>query len=141
MDPRVLLELSLFDFYSHFKLNFVKPTLFSFANNYYASAHMVASQLHHQIILLFKRPLTHYWTAPLNHWFYSRVGQCVRVWHELHSRCCHLGAVGWCCGPQANRDQLLPLKGKSLDHFIMFNDIEIIYMYSCHRVMGTGWEP
>ena len=26
---------------------------------------MVASQLNHQIILLLKRPLTHYWTSPL----------------------------------------------------------------------------
>ena len=65
-DPRVLLELSLFDFCSQFfKMNFVKPTLFSFSYDYYTSARMVASQLNHQIILLLKRPLTHYWTSPL----------------------------------------------------------------------------
>ena len=29
------------------------------------SARMVASQLNHQINLLLKRPLTHYWTSPL----------------------------------------------------------------------------
>ena len=35
-----------------FKLNFLKPPLFSFGYDYYASAHMVASQLNHQVILL-----------------------------------------------------------------------------------------
>ena len=64
-DPRVLLERSLFLFCSHFKHNFFKPTLFSLGYDYYASARMVASQLNHQIILLLKRPLTHYWTSPL----------------------------------------------------------------------------
>ena len=64
-DPRVLLELS-FGSGSHFKLNFVKSTLISFGYDYYAPARMVASQINHQIILLLKRPLTHYWTSPLN---------------------------------------------------------------------------
>ena len=53
-------------FYSHFKLNFVKPTLFSFGYDYLnAPACMVASQLNHQIILLLKCPLTHYWISLL----------------------------------------------------------------------------
>ena len=43
----------------------VKPMLFSFGYDYYSSARMVAPQLNHQIILLLKRPLTHYWTSPL----------------------------------------------------------------------------
>ena len=56
---------------SPFKLTFVKPTLFSFGYDYYASTRMVASQLNHQIILLLKHPLTHYWTSPLNFLFTS----------------------------------------------------------------------
>ena len=58
-DLHVLLEFFLF-FGSHFKLNIVKPTLFSFGYDYYAPAHMVASQFNHQFILLLKRPLTHF---------------------------------------------------------------------------------
>ena len=46
-------------------MHFVKPTLFSFGYDYYSSARMVAPQLNHQIILLLKHPLTHYWTSPL----------------------------------------------------------------------------
>ena len=40
-----------------FKLNFLKPTSFSFVYDYYASARMVASQLNRQIILLLKRSI------------------------------------------------------------------------------------
>ena len=47
----------LFWFYSHFKLNFLKPTSFSFGYDYYASARMVASQLNRQIIVLLKRSI------------------------------------------------------------------------------------
>ena len=63
-EDRVLLELSHFDIVAI--LNWIViPTLFSFGYNYYAPTRMVASQLNHQIILLLKRPLTHYWTSPL----------------------------------------------------------------------------
>ena len=48
-----------FWFCSHFTLNFVKPTLFSFGYDYYSSARMVAPQFNHQITLLLKCPLTH----------------------------------------------------------------------------------
>ena len=65
-DLRILLELFLFDFVAILKMNFLKPTLFSFGYDYHALACMVASQLNHQIILLLKHPLTHYWTSPLN---------------------------------------------------------------------------
>ena len=64
-DPHVLLKLSLLDFVAILNRIFVKPTLFSLGYDYYASTRMVASQLNHQIILLLKRPLTHYWTSPL----------------------------------------------------------------------------
>ena len=47
-DPCLVCTL---DFTAIFKLNFLKPTLFSFVYDYYASARMVASQLNHQIIL------------------------------------------------------------------------------------------
>ena len=47
-----------FDFTAILKLNFLKPTLFSFDDDY-PSARMVTTQLNRQIILLLKRPLTH----------------------------------------------------------------------------------
>ena len=53
------LTRTFFHFTAIFTQNFLKPTLFSFGY-YYASARIVASQLNHQIILLLKRPLTHY---------------------------------------------------------------------------------
>ena len=64
-DPHVLLEVSLFEFVVILNWNMSNPTLFSIGYDYYASARMVASQLNHQIILLLKCPLTHYWTSPL----------------------------------------------------------------------------
>ena len=48
-----------FDFAAIFKLNFLKPTVFSFGYDYYASACMAISKLNHHIILLMKRPLSH----------------------------------------------------------------------------------
>ena len=60
-------------FYSNFlfliwqpflNLNFLKPILFSFGYDCYASADMVAFQLNRQIVLR-KRPLTHFWSSPL----------------------------------------------------------------------------
>ena len=51
-DPRVLLELSLFDF--------VIQLFFSFGYDYNASVRIVVSQFNHQIVSLLKRPLTHY---------------------------------------------------------------------------------
>ena len=65
-DPRVLLELTLFDFVAI--LNWIWQTNFIYSSGYdnYASARMVASQLNHHIILVLKRPLTHYWTSPLS---------------------------------------------------------------------------
>ena len=41
-------------------VNFGHPTLFSLGYDYYAEIRMVAPQLNRQIILLLKRPLTHY---------------------------------------------------------------------------------
>ena len=58
-DPRFYLNF-LFLFCSHFKLNFLKLTVFSLGYDYYASPRMVAPQLNDQIILLLKRHLTHY---------------------------------------------------------------------------------
>ena len=60
-DPRVYL-----DFAATFKLKFLKPTLFSFGYDCYASVGMVASQLNSQIILLLKRPLTTLLNLPFN---------------------------------------------------------------------------
>ena len=43
-----------------------------------------------------------------------RVGQCIRVRHELYTRHCDQRALSWCGGPQAGRFQLLPYKGRPL---------------------------
>ena len=51
-DPPVFLELSLLIFAAIFKLNFLKPNLFSFGYEYYVSDRMVASQLNRQIFIL-----------------------------------------------------------------------------------------
>ena len=56
-----------FDFmYSHLKSEISQTNFISFGYDYYALARKVASQLNHQIILLLNRPLTHYWSSPLN---------------------------------------------------------------------------
>ena len=51
-----------------FKVNIFQTNfIFSGGYNYYASARMIASQLNQQIISVpIKRPLTHYWSSPLN---------------------------------------------------------------------------
>ena len=54
-----------FDFVAILNWIFSNQLLFSFGYDYYTPARMVTSQLNHQIILLLKRPLTHYWTSPL----------------------------------------------------------------------------
>lgn len=42
---------------------------------------------------------------------FLRVGECVRLWHDLHPGCCHEGASGGHCGPKASGDQCLFNKG------------------------------
>ena len=67
MDFWCLFKLFLLDFVAILKVTFVKPVLFfTWLQFYYAPARMVVSQLNHQIILVLKRPLTHYWTFPLS---------------------------------------------------------------------------
>ena len=50
--PAIYSNFFSFDFAAILTLNFLKPTLFSFGYDYYASARMVTSQLNYQIILL-----------------------------------------------------------------------------------------
>ena len=45
-------------------MNFLKPALFSFDNDY--CMHQVAWLFATIVKLLLERPLTHYWTSPLN---------------------------------------------------------------------------
>ena len=60
---------------------FDTPSLRTRACDYYASARMViTSQLNHQIILFLKRPLTHYWTSPLNVKFHRITSW---IWHVV----------------------------------------------------------
>ena len=42
---------------------------------------MVASELNHQIIVLLKRPLTHYWTSPLIQWKKKK-----KVWEQKYGQ-------------------------------------------------------
>ena len=64
------------------KLNFLKPTSFSFGYDYYASASMVASQFHVncQIIQLLKCPVTYYWSFPLMH-----DCECIRAGYNINA--------------------------------------------------------
>ena len=68
---RVLLELPLLKlFCSHFKLNFVKPTLFSFGYDYYwlllcTSSHGCFPVKSPKYFIAEAPSFTHYWTSPL----------------------------------------------------------------------------
>lgn len=44
---------------------------------------------------------------------FSRVGERVRLRHDLHPQRGHEGAASGCCGPQTGGDQLLPHQGES----------------------------
>lgn len=44
---------------------------------------------------------------------FSRVGERVRLRHDLHPQRGHEGAPSGCCGPQTGGDQLLPHQGES----------------------------
>ena len=56
----------LFFICSHFELDFIKPTLFSFGYEYYASAHMVKSQLNHQNYFIAEAPSNPLLNLPFN---------------------------------------------------------------------------
>lgn len=43
---------------------------------------------------------------------FPRVGECVRLRHDLHPQRGHEGAAGGCGGPQTGGDQLLPHQGE-----------------------------
>ena len=82
-DPRILLELFLVDFVAILNgilSNQLYFHLVMITCRYHASTRMVASKLNHQIILLLKRPLTHYWTAPLM----TAVHVVVHVQYDMH---------------------------------------------------------
>ena len=65
-EPQALLKLSLFGFVAILNLILSNQLYFHLVMIIINQLCMVAPQLNHQIILLLKRPLTHYWTSPLS---------------------------------------------------------------------------
>lgn len=48
---------------------------------------------------------------------FARVGECVRLRHDLYSQRGHEGAAGGCGGPKTGGDQLLPHQGESNNEY------------------------
>lgn len=50
---------------------------------------------------------------------FARVGERVRLRHDLHPQRGHEGAASGCCGPQTGGDQLLPHQGEIMSVYAL----------------------